>query len=149
MRTTPRRILVVDDDPTIRAVLRQTLDRQGYTVFTAAEPVAAFALLDVQPVDMVISDNLMPNMSGVSFLSMVRDGFPEVIRILLTGNADAETAIRAINEGAIYKFLTKPWDPVAMRVMLEAAFLTLDRDREHKRQLLQARSYADRLIVQG
>lgn len=146
--TTPRRILLVDDEPNICKALRRSLRKEEYEVFTASEPAEAFAILKEHPMDMVISDHLMPNMTGVEFLASVRDRFPEVMRILLTGHADMETAIRAINDGQIYRFFTKPWDEDALKASLCIAFEQLDEDREHRRLLRNARLHSDKLSVQ-
>ena len=148
MRIKPRRILIVDDEATILLVLARTLQREGHEVVTANGPQhALIALQEKGPFDLAISDNQMPGMSGVHLLAEMRDRHPEMIRILLTGHADVETAMRAINQGQIFRFLTKPWDNAAMKVMLASAFAQLDLDREHRRLIAQARGLADKLSV--
>lgn len=142
------RILIVDDDPTILLILARTLTRAGYEVVQATGPEEALALLEEEgPFDLAITDNQMPGMTGVALLAEMRVRHPEMIRILLTGHADVETAVRAINDGQIFRFLSKPWDAGAMKVMLAAAFAQLDVDREHRRLLARARGLADKLSV--
>ena len=106
----PKRILIVDDEENVCHALRRSLRKEGYELFFGHEPAEGLEVLKKQPVDMVISDHLMPNMTGLEFLKLVRDRYPDVMRLILTGHADMQTAIDAINQGAIYRFLTKPWD---------------------------------------
>lgn len=148
MRLKPRRILIVDDDATILLILSRTLTREGYEVVKAQGPEEALTRLEQEgPFDLAITDNQMPGMTGVVLLAEMRARHPEMIRVLLTGHADVETAVRAINQGQIFRFLTKPWDLVAMKVMLAAAFAQLDLDREHRRLIARARGLADKLSV--
>jgi response regulator RpfG family c-di-GMP phosphodiesterase len=103
-------ILLVDDEQAILDGLRRQL-RRKFTVHTALSGAAALELLDVEPVTVVVSDMRMPEMDGATFLSKVRAQHPDVVRILLTGQADTQSAIAAVNEGSIYRFLTKPCPP--------------------------------------
>jgi DNA-binding NtrC family response regulator len=135
----PRTILVVDDEESVRNALRRSLSREGYTLSFAAEPNEALALLARAPVDLVISDHLMPNMTGLEFLTLVHDRHPDCVRILLTGHADMQTAINAINQGEIYRFLTKPWDDLELQVTLRLAFDQLELKRTNRRLLAMVR----------
>jgi response regulator RpfG family c-di-GMP phosphodiesterase len=103
-------ILLVDDEQAILDGLRRQL-RKKFTVHTAAGGAEALALLESEPVAVVVSDMRMPQMNGATFLSKVRTLYPDVVRILLTGQADTQAAISAVNEGQIYRFLTKPCPP--------------------------------------
>lgn len=140
-------MLVIDDEENICKALRRSLRRENYEVFTGTDPAEGLRILKQERIDLVISDHLMPNMTGVEFLTLVRDRHPGVMRILLTGHADMSTAIKAINEGQIYRFLTKPWDDDALKAELFSAFEQLDEEREHRRLLAEARSQSDRLAV--
>ena len=134
-----RIILVVDDEENVCRALRRTLRQEGYHVITANEPAKALELLKVTKVDMVISDHLMPNMTGLELLKMVRDRHPDCMRLMLTGHADMDTAVKAINQGEIYRFLSKPWDDTELKVTLHLAFEELDIARENRRILAAAR----------
>ena len=112
MTNNARRILVVDDEINICNALRRSLRKEGYEILVANEPAQGLEILKAEKIDLVLSDHLMPNMTGLEFLSIVRDRHPNSVRILLTGHADMETAIKAINDGQVYRFLTKPWDDV-------------------------------------
>ncbi len=108
-------ILLVDDEVAILDGLRRQL-RKKFQVHTANGGAEALELLQTEPVTVVVSDMRMPQMDGATFLSRVRALYPEMVRILLTGQADTQAAITAVNEGQIYRFLTKPCPP---EVLLE------------------------------
>jgi len=101
------------------------------------------AMLKTHPIDMVISDHLMPNMTGLEFLKLVRTRHPNVGRVMLTGHADMETAISAINQGEIYRFLQKPWDDLELKITIHLAFEHLDLERENRRLLQKVRRQSD------
>jgi response regulator RpfG family c-di-GMP phosphodiesterase len=108
-------ILLVDDEEAILDGLRRQL-RKKFTVHTAGGGAAALEILAAEPIAVVVSDMRMPQMDGATFLAKVKTLYPNVIRILLTGQADTQAAISAVNEGQIYRFLTKPCPP---EVLLE------------------------------
>ncbi|WP_167762233.1 HD domain-containing phosphohydrolase [Blastococcus sp. CT_GayMR20] len=108
-------ILLVDDEVAILDGLRRQL-RKKFQVHTANGGAEALELLQTEPVTVVVSDMRMPQMDGATFLSRVRALHPDVVRILLTGQTDTQAAITAVNEGQIYRFLTKPCPP---EVLLE------------------------------
>lgn len=137
MESIARTLLLVDDEENVLSALQRTLRRENYTLLTAGEPAEAFAILQQTQVDVVVSDHLMPNMSGLDFLKEVRALHPEVVRIILTGHAEVSTAMEAINEGEIYRFLTKPWDDAELKVALHLAFDKVALERSN-RQLLAA-----------
>lgn len=103
-------VLLVDDEVAILDGLRRQL-RKRFTVYTATGGAEALELLKSEPVAVVVSDMRMPQMDGATFLAHVRSLYPDVVRILLTGQADTQAAIAAVNEGQIYRFLTKPCPP--------------------------------------
>ncbi len=121
-RERPPTLLLVDDEPNILSAMQRLLRRDGYHILTCDSPEQALELLDSQPVDVILSDQRMPNMSGVEFLRRVKASHPETIRIVLSGFTDLQFITDAINEGAIYKFLTKPWDDEQLREQLREAF---------------------------
>lgn len=104
------RILLVDDEQPILDAYRRVL-RGRYDLDVADSAVAALQMIKKQgPYAVVISDMRMPNMNGVQLLSLLRQSDPDMVRIMLTGNADQKTAIDAVNKGEVYRFLTKPCD---------------------------------------
>ena len=107
-------LLFVDDEPSILSSLRRLFRPQGYRILTAEGGAAALELLAKEKVDLVISDMRMPEMDGAAFLERVRERWPGVLRILLTGYADVASTIAAINRGEIYRYISKPWDDNAI-----------------------------------
>jgi response regulator RpfG family c-di-GMP phosphodiesterase len=103
-------MLCVDDEPNILAALRRLFRPLGYRVLCADSGAAALAMLEVESVDLVISDMRMPAMNGAQFLAHVRARWPDTVRMLLTGYADVDTILAAINRGEVYRYITKPWD---------------------------------------
>ena len=101
-------VLIVDDDPAVRDVVREAFSAEPYALLIAGSADDALDIMSRTQADVVISDEKMPGMSGSEFLSIVRKKYPDTIRIILTGHADLEAAIRAINEGEIYRFFRKP-----------------------------------------
>ena len=114
-------ILIVDDQPLVLGVLKEILSRGPYTVFGAPSGEEALDLMARESIDVVISDERMPGMQGSEFLSIVRKRHPDTVRIILTGHASVEAAIRAINESEIFRFLTKPVNRHALHTAVEEA----------------------------
>lgn len=117
-----RTLLLVDDEANILSALKRLLHRDGYQILTAASARGGFDLLSTHKVQVILSDQRMPEMNGTEFLSRVRDLYPDTIRIVLSGYADLNSVTDSINRGSIYKFLTKPWDDEALRTDVREAF---------------------------
>lgn len=143
MPSQSRRILIVDDEENVLKALRRSLRRENYELFFASQPAEALEVLKTTPVDLVLSDHLMPEMTGLELLKIVHDRYPDTMRIMLTGHADMQTAIEAINHGEIYRFLTKPWDDTDIKVTLYLAFEQLELQRENRRLLATVRRQHD------
>ena len=104
-------VLFLDDEPEITRGIQLALRGAPYTLFTAQSPAEAFALLRSRSIDVVVSDERMPGMSGTEFLARVKVDFPRTARILLTGHATLAVATKAINDGRITFLLEKPCPP--------------------------------------
>ncbi|MEO8629946.1 MAG: response regulator [Betaproteobacteria bacterium] len=126
-------LLLVDDEENILSSLRRLLRPDGYQILTANCGESALELLDHQLVDVIVSDQRMPGMTGTEFLRRVRDRFPETIRIVLSGYTELDSVTSAINDGAIYKFLTKPWEDEQLRSNISEAFGRKRLDDENRR----------------
>ena len=126
---TPRAasLLLVDDEPSILSSLRRLLRTGGYQIHTAESGQAGLEILEHEAVDLVISDMRMPEMDGAKFLELVRQRWPATTRILLTGYADVNSTIAAINRGEVYRYVAKPWEDndlmLVVREALEGARL--------------------------
>ena len=103
-------LLFVDDEPGILSSLRRLFRPHGYRIFIAEGGAAGLEILEKEQIDLVISDMRMPEMDGAAFLKEVRNRWPKVMRILLTGYADITSTVAAINQGEIYRYISKPWD---------------------------------------
>ena len=104
-------ILIVDDEQMVTSAFRTLLKMEGYTNCKAFNnPIEAVEFLKGNKPDIIISDFIMPEMNGLEFLSEAKKMYPDVSKILLTGYADKENAIRAIDEIGLYKYIEKPWD---------------------------------------
>lgn len=117
-----RTLLLVDDEENILTSLRRLLRREGYEILIGKGGEEGLALLAQHPVDVILSDQRMPNMTGVEFLRQVKAAYPDTVRIVLSGYTELQSITDAINEGAIYKFLTKPWDDEQLRANIAEAF---------------------------
>lgn len=114
-------ILFVDDEPNVTAGLKRAFWREPYKIVRAGSAKEALDILTNHEIDVVVSDERMPEMSGSEFLAVVREKFPDTIRIILTGQATLEAAIRAINGGEVYRFFTKPCNEVDLKVTIRQA----------------------------
>jgi CheY-like chemotaxis protein len=117
-----RRLLLVDDEPNILHALKRLLRRDQYEIFTAHDGPTGLAMLAQHPVDVILSDQRMPGMLGADFLRKAKLHYPNTIRIMLSGYTELQSVTDAVNESAIYKFLTKPWDDEQLRGHIAEAF---------------------------
>jgi response regulator RpfG family c-di-GMP phosphodiesterase len=115
------RVLCVDDEPKILEAIARDLSRD-HTVFTAVSGAEGLETLKRErDITVVISDMMMPEMSGAEFLARVREKFPETARILVTGHADITAAAEAVNRGEIFRFLLKPCDRADLKAAVKEA----------------------------
>ena len=120
--TDQQRILVLDDDPIVTRMLCAVLaEEKSFLVTAFHSPLDALASLDQTPYDVIVADFLMPEMDGIEFLKQVRERQPVATRILMTGYADKQNAIRAINEVGLYHYFEKPWDNDQLLLVLRYA----------------------------
>ncbi|MEY8879691.1 MAG: EAL domain-containing protein [Leptothrix sp. (in: b-proteobacteria)] len=117
-----RTLLLVDDEDNIVSALKRLLRRDGYQIITACSAAEGLQKLAEHPVDVIVSDQRMPGMTGVEFLHRAKALYPSTVRIVLSGFTELQSIIDAVNEGAIYKFLTKPWDDELLRTHIAEAF---------------------------
>ncbi|MEO5561194.1 MAG: EAL domain-containing protein, partial [Dokdonella sp.] len=117
-----RTLLLVDDEPHISAALSRMLRRDGYRILVASGGLEALEMLAINPIQVIISDQRMPQMSGTEFLETVRQMYPDTIRMILSGYTDLQVVTESVNRGAVSKFLTKPWDDDQLRQHVRDAF---------------------------
>lgn len=117
-----RTLLLVDDEPQISQSLSRLLRQDDYRILTADSGPSGLKLLEDNEVQVIISDQRMPQMTGSEFLTITKEHYPQTVRIVLSGYADFSAVTEAINQGAIYKFLCKPWDDELIRAHVLEAF---------------------------
>ncbi len=120
MNFEPGLLLIDDEIEIVKSLQRQF--RKRYKVFIANNTVEAEEIIEHEQINVVISDQRMPGMTGVEFLSKIKTQHPEIIRLILTGYSDIEAIIQAINEGNIFRYVTKPWNPDELDNIVNDAF---------------------------
>lgn len=120
-RTPCATVLLVDDEPRVTEALVRGLRHEPYEFLTADSGAQALAILESVPVDVIVSDERMPGMTGSELLAQARRRFPNAMRIILSGQASLESAVRAINEGEVFRFLLKPCSPEDVRATVRQA----------------------------
>jgi response regulator RpfG family c-di-GMP phosphodiesterase len=141
-------ILVVDDEEQVVESLKRTLRHENFRVLTCTSPLEAIRLLDVGDVDILLSDIDMPEMTGLELIAETRVKHPDVVRMLLTGDSSLQSALAAINDGAVHKYLTKPWRSNELRENLRAIVAGLDALKRESRQsqaMLQAEAQLEKM----
>jgi DNA-binding NtrC family response regulator len=126
------KLLLVDDEPNLTSALVRSLDRSQFEIFTADSAQQGLMILAGNDIDVVVSDERMPGMTGSQFLTEVRKKWPHTIRMILSGQADLEAAVRAINEDEVYRFLLKPCHPKELQ-------MTILQGLQHKKLVAQSR----------
>jgi two-component system, NtrC family, response regulator HupR/HoxA len=144
--STPRpvTVLVVDDEPRALETLRRTLEDE-FEIFTAGSGDEGLQVLEQECVQVVVSDQRMPGMSGVEFLRTVRGRWPDTIRMILSGYTESEDIIRGINEAGIWQYLLKPWRPDQLLLTLQGAAQLWRLQQENQRLTLELRGSPEQL----
>ncbi len=138
-------ILIVDDEASVRSALRRTLRKEGYRLGFAESGMQALEMLREDVPDLIVSDHLMPQMTGLEFLKRCRLLYPDTGRIVLTGQAEMETVIGAINDGEVFRFLRKPWDDDEVKLTLHLALQQVRLERENRRLLKLLEKQAEQI----
>ena len=127
-------ILAVDDEPANLRMLERLL-RKEYSVLTATSGPEALDLLSREPVSLIITDQRMPGMTGTELLSHSIRTNPDAVKIILTGYTDVDALIEAINCARVYKYVSKPWDPITLQETIRQALTDQERSLEQKKLL--------------
>ena len=138
-------VLVVDDDPQIRNALKRALRGEPYDLLVADGGVQALKILSQQPVQVVVSDLVMPGMDGICLLSTVADRSPGVIRMILSGQSDSRLILDAINSGSIYRYILKPWDNDHLKIVIRQALALWDLQAEREALLDALKTHNEHL----
>lgn len=114
-------LLIIDDEVEITKALTRQF-RSKYNVFSTTSAEEALAIMEKESIQVVLSDQRMPGMSGVEFFARIKHKYPDALRLLLTGYTDIEAVINAINEGQVFRYVTKPWNPTELETIIKEAF---------------------------
>ncbi|KQU81641.1 MULTISPECIES: EAL domain-containing protein [unclassified Rhizobacter] len=142
-----RTLLLVDDEENIVSSLRRLFRRDGYHIVTAHSGAEGLQRLAEVNVDVIVSDQRMPGMTGVEFLRRAKELYPDTVRMVLSGYTELQSITDAVNEGAIYKFLTKPWDDERLRAHVAEAFRQKDLADENRRLAREVHSANNELAL--
>lgn len=126
MTISPHTVLCVDDEINILNALKRLFRKEGFRILTTSSGYDALKLLQDNPVHMIISDQRMPEISGTELMAKVKESYPDVIRIILTGYTDVDTITESINKGHIYKFFLKPWNDQSLVLEIRQALEQYD-----------------------
>ena len=116
------KILLVDDEPNVLKSLKRLFVETDYEIFTAESGEQGLEVCAKEKIALIISDYRMPRMNGVQFLTKVKEQFPRTIRIILSGYADVTAIVESINDGQVYKFLSKPWNDHDLLTTVQRSF---------------------------
>jgi len=134
----PCSLLVVDDEPYILGTLASLLGNE-FEIVTADSAETAQEVFARRPIDLILTDQRMPRMSGVQLLEWVRQNYPRTVRLLMTGFAELEEAVEAINRGQVFRYIFKPWHTEELLQILQQAARTFLLERDHERLLGELR----------
>jgi DNA-binding NtrC family response regulator len=129
------RILLVDDESNVLSALKRALFDEPLDISSVTSAEEALEILKEEPFKVVISDERMLGMQGSEFLALVRKNYPDTIRMMLTGHATLEAAMKAVNEGEIYRFFSKPWNDHDLKFAIRSAIEKFDLETENRRLL--------------
>jgi len=114
-------VLIVDDEPNVLNALQRLFAGEGYRLFMVEIAEEGLKVLEREHIDLIISDQKMPGMNGIEFLEKTVELYPDIIRIIITGHAELDDTIRAVNSGCIYKFIIKPWNNEDLKLTVRRA----------------------------
>ena len=147
-RTEPQHpfgILFVDDEAGVLSAMRRIFQEENYRLFTAPGGAEAIAVMEKEQVSLVVSDHRMPGMTGAELLKTIKERWPQTIRIMLTGHADVNSVMGAVKEGAVYKFVTKPWNDEDLRLTVSLALQQYVLMQENRNLMELTRSQQQRI----
>jgi two-component system probable response regulator PhcQ len=142
---TQHNVVIVDDEPHVLKALGRLLRDENYALSTTTHPGEAIDAVKRAPVSLIVSDYEMPEMNGIDLLKLVKTMSPETIRIILTGKADMAATVRAINEGEVFRFVTKPWDDEDLKITIRHALMQYDLWSENRQLVRTVQAQQDAL----
>ena len=137
---TKNKILLVDDEPSVLSALKRAMADEDFDIRTVEGGEEALDVLKIEKFKVIISDEKMPGMAGSELLSIIALQHPETVRITLTGHASIDSAVRAVNEGEVFKYLLKPWDNFDLVMAVNSAIEKYDENIKNRELLAMART---------
>jgi two-component system probable response regulator PhcQ len=125
------KVLIIDDESITLSVLEKTFEGEPYDVICANSGQNALAILEREEFDLIVADEMMPGMTGTELFEITKKKYPDTFRIILTGHANLESAITAINRGEVYRFLTKPCNLEDLKITVRHAIDHRELKREN------------------
>lgn len=141
------RIILVDDESNVLSALKRALFEEPLEIVSVTSAEEALGIMKTDQFKVVVSDERMIGMQGSEFLAQVRQLHPDTIRIMLTGHATLEAAMKAVNEGEIYRFFSKPWDDQNLKYSIRSAIEKYDLEAENRRLLATVKDQAMEIKV--
>ena len=140
-------IMLVDDEVNVLSALSRALFDEPYEITCAKSGEEALELIAATPFKLIVSDEKMTGMQGSELLAITKERYPDTLRILLTGHATLEAAMKAVNQGEIYRFFTKPWNDTELKFAIRSAIERYDLEAENRRLLATVKSQAMEIKV--
>ncbi len=140
-------ILLVDDEQNVLNALTRALFDEQLEISCAKSGEEALKIISTKPFKLVISDERMIGMQGSELLAILKEKYPQTLRILLTGHATLDAAMKAVNQGEIYRFFTKPWNDTELKFAIRTAIERFDLEAENRRLLATVRNQAMEIKV--
>jgi type II secretory ATPase GspE/PulE/Tfp pilus assembly ATPase PilB-like protein/CheY-like chemotaxis protein len=139
-------LLVIDDDKSVLRSLKRVFADENYSILTSEDGSSALSLLATQKVNLVICDYQMPGMNGIDVLRTIRERYPKIIRIMLTGHSETSVIMAAVNEGAVYKFINKPWNDDDLKLSVKLALAQYELIKENQKLKSVANKQQNELV---
>ena len=133
------KILLVDDEPNILRALKRLFRMEHVQILTAQNGIEALEILSKESVQVLITDNVMPEMTGIELIKKVKENSPDTLRIILSGQSDLEAILTAVNEGEVFRFILKPWNDIDLKTTVSLALAHFKLMEDNKRLLAELR----------
>lgn len=132
-------VLMVDDEPLILSSMRRLFRNERFELLTANSGQEALEIVAARPVQVVVTDNIMPNMTGVELIKRIRDIAPNTIRMIISGQSQLDSVLEAVNEGEAFRFILKPWNDIDLKATINIALAHYQLRESHDRLIEELR----------
>jgi YesN/AraC family two-component response regulator len=140
-------ILLVDDEPNILKALKRLFRKDHVRILTASNGQEALEIIKRESIQVLITDNVMPEMTGIELIKKVKERAPDIIRIVLSGQSDLQAVLTAVNEGEAFRFVLKPWNDIELRATVSLSLAHYKLAEDNKRLVSELREKSQLLDV--